>query len=157
MEYCTVHYFEMGFAESTEQTILIPKGKITPSVVKAFTSGQCHALALALHEHTGWGIVGLFDVDYDDDKYGTPNHVAVQSPDGLVDIKGLGAEHRWHGLTPFPVTKKQVLTYSDRELWDSYYLEPQLAVAEEYVKPVLEAVQNQKKTGIIPLTNKGGL
>lgn len=51
-----------------------------PEEWEVFLYGQCHALALVLHEATGWPVVSLGD--------GT--HFAVQASDGrLVDITGL--------------------------------------------------------------------
>jgi hypothetical protein len=49
----------------------------------AFLHGQCHALALAVHEVTGWPIVGAEDESLD------ICHFLVRVPDGrLLDITG---------------------------------------------------------------------
>lgn len=141
-ETCTVEYW----GAKTE----IPKGKITKKVEEVFTRGQCHALALALHEETGWPLAGTFriGVDLDDDNeviYApngtirrTPSHVVVLSPYGPVDIKGIrdsfeGVENRI-----IPISKEHVMHFKEID-----YLEPNLAVAQEYVKPVLRKVKRQ--------------
>jgi hypothetical protein len=49
----------------------------------AFLHGQCHALALALHERTGWPIIGVEDEELD------ICHFHVQTPCGrALDITG---------------------------------------------------------------------
>jgi hypothetical protein len=69
-------------------------GRITKNVVLAFTNGNCHSLALAINELTGYPIYGLvteFDRNYLD---GYPGHFAVKTPAGFLDIKGLNAVER---------------------------------------------------------------
>lgn len=80
-----------------------PQGNCYPEPVDVFTHGQCHALARALHDLTGWQIVLLCytpfegpSTEYDWD------HAVVRAPDGdLIDIEGRGARERWlpRGLT----------------------------------------------------------
>ena len=80
-------------------------------------------------------------------EYGeTPGHVVVLSPQGTVDIKGLGAACRWPTRELIPVTKEEVLKFSERD-----YLEPNIAVAKEFVKPVLRLVAKQNK-GVVPIS-----
>lgn len=140
-ETCTVEYW----GAKTE----IPKGKITKKVEAVFTMGQCHALALALHEETGWPLAGTFriGVDLDDDNeviyapngtiQRTPSHVVVLSPYGPVDIKGISDS--FQGIERIiPISKEHVMHFKEID-----YLEPNLAVAQEYVKPVLRKVKRQ--------------
>lgn len=67
------------------------KGTIDNNAKKAFTNGQCHALAAALHDLTGWPIFGLQDSS---DCF-PGGHVIVKSPKGFLDIGGLNAKDRW--------------------------------------------------------------
>ena len=145
-ENCRVEYFEWGFPVEME----IPKGKITKDVETVFTQGQCHALALALHDETGWPLAGAFrigvDLDDDDeiiyDAYGrirsTPTHVVVLSPYGPVDIKGIRDSFKCIEKKVIPISKEHVMFFEEID-----YLEPNLAVAQEYVKPVLRRVKRQ--------------
>ncbi|WP_436493407.1 hypothetical protein [Actinokineospora sp. HUAS TT18] len=58
------------------------------TVEELFEFGHCNALALALHERTGWPIVGLVG-----QRHGEANHYLVRRPDGLlVDVRGARTE-----------------------------------------------------------------
>lgn len=88
----------------TAEVELIP-GVLNEDARHAFTTGQCHSLALALAERTGWEVVGLC---WDEDIPDAPHHVAVQASDGrLLDVEGWGVEerweHRWGTIDPGPV------------------------------------------------------
>lgn len=62
----------------------VTPGVIDADAVHAFTSGQCHALALALHERTGWPLRWL------EDDEGDPLHCFVETPEGkALDIAGV--------------------------------------------------------------------
>ena len=72
-------------------------GIIDEAAEMVFTMGQCHSLALALHQLTGWDIVlqGTRDPVADPMSW---IHAAVRHPAGpLLDIRGLDPE-------PFPET-----------------------------------------------------
>jgi hypothetical protein len=59
----------------------------------ALTMGECHNLALAVHEHTGWPLIGFSPwLEDDHGTTGILTHVAVLTPDGYV-LDG-------HGVTP---------------------------------------------------------
>ena len=51
-------------------------GNLTPEVRRLFTSGQCHALAVALNELLGWRIAVCIDMR------GEETHFVVVSPNG---------------------------------------------------------------------------
>ena len=96
-------------------------GVFDMEALAAFTGGQCHALALALHERTGWPIVGLYRDSEDGGELVCPanlSHLLVQRPDGqLMDIEGAGepagliAEPDWECLAPVDVeTVRQLHT-----------------------------------------------
>lgn len=130
--------------------VTVPAGKITPDVVEAFTNGQCHALALALHEKTQWPLAGLFRKnDYEEDEDGiprryesqTPSHVVVVSPDGTVDIQGLNVQCRWYSDSALiPISKDDVLEFESLD-----YMEPDMDAASSFVAPVLKLVASQNK------------
>lgn len=74
--------------------------KLTPGVVdayarRAFKYGACAALAIALHDRTGWPIMAVTDAHniYGDEAGGgSALHWAVQHPCGdLLDVDGLHA------------------------------------------------------------------
>ena len=67
------------------------------TVEGVFEYGYCHALALAVHERTGWPVVGLRARDSSES-----NHYLVRRPDGmLVDVRGARTEadvlQQWDG------------------------------------------------------------
>lgn len=72
----------------------VAPGVVDEAARVAFSRGHCHAMALALHEATGWAVsAAMFDWDRDDppidDLFDVPGHFAVTSPDGrIVDIFG---------------------------------------------------------------------
>jgi hypothetical protein len=74
----------------------IVPGRLDDDAIHTYTHGQCHALALAVHEETGWPIewagrpVCVFDEDCPPEDWpdGTcpcqVDHVVVRRPDGLL-------------------------------------------------------------------------
>ena len=96
-------------------------GTINRNAEHAFTRGQCHAFALAMHRLTGWQLIGLFEDKWEWRDYlegvDTPGHVVVQSPDGhYVDVTGTNALEEWRGYypdaDPKPLTEKEVMELS---------------------------------------------
>jgi hypothetical protein len=74
----------------------------------------------------------------------TPSHVVVLSPYGPVDIKGI--RDRLTGIDRFTGVEKRIIPISKEHVMhfkEIDYLEPNLAVAQEYVKPVLRKVKRQ--------------
>lgn len=88
--------------------------RVTPGVLDeaaefAFSHGQCHAFAQALHERTGWPIVAVghdecnYNIScaqFEDDPCDCQiNHTGVRTPDGkFADVYGVGrlsGECRW--------------------------------------------------------------
>ena len=67
---------------------------IDAATVYRYLNGQCHALALVIHERTGWPIVGARSGAW------SVWHVAVRHPSGrLLDVEGLHTQaafvERW--------------------------------------------------------------
>lgn len=124
-----------------EQTELDPADGITPEVEHAFSNGQCHALALAIHGRTGWQLVALDWIDLDPDDYNgydrAPGHVAVQHPHtgDVLDVRGWGACARWNGGT-FDVEPVESQYVTD-DLLRIGYLHPDLDAANAYADLVL--------------------
>lgn len=115
--------FGEGYAE------LVP-GEICEDAVAVFTMGQCHALALALHEATGWQIVGCDDDEWDPER--GPKHFAVRHPSGrLLDIAGLSEASG--GLA----YARDVTPEYCREMPDRGYYDADMAAAREFVPAVL--------------------
>ena len=97
----------------------------------AFTRGQCHSLALALHRLTGWQLYGLYKPN--ELRYGrTPSHTVVRSPDGeYIDIGGNTALEDWReyypDAKPVAVTEAQVLEFEHDD-----YVKPNIKAAMPY-------------------------
>lgn len=134
-----VEYFD-GFHHGRTNTMIGTTGRITAKAKKVFTQGQCHALALAVHELTGYQLVGLYSY-YEDPEYNTPAHVVVRMPNGsLLDIEGPGCESRWPN-DAIEVTKEDVLEFQNRD-----YLEPNLEAARPFARTLC------KRYGLAPFT-----
>lgn len=58
-------------------------GVLDDDAIRAFTCGQCHAMAQALHELTGGPLLGLFD------EAGQVEHIVVETAGGWLDAAGL--------------------------------------------------------------------
>lgn len=116
----------------------VQPGLLDHEAVHCFTNGQCHALALAIHQRTGWPLVqaGWNEADY-------PDHWLVRHPSGqLLDIVGLQSEEevceRWGKVWEGSVTAL------DR-VWNdpaSGYWEPLMGNAESFVDVVLSTYVN---------------
>ncbi|MFD6329166.1 hypothetical protein ACFWGI_06255 [Streptomyces niveus] len=82
----------------------VTTGRLDDAARAAFTNGQCHAFALAMHEVTGWPTTALITIDFclEGDPMCTGvegdecpcriGHIVVTRPDGAhVDITGAHA------------------------------------------------------------------
>lgn len=141
---CEVSYYEGWYGEMKAKII---SGVIDEEAKKVFTQGQCHALALALHESKGWVMVSFF-LGNENPEYDSPGHVVVRSPKGeMIDIQGIGADVRWgHRVAQkVEVTPDDIKTYTSKG-----YLAPNLPVAREFVEPLLKQVEQQNRTGVWP-------
>lgn len=99
----------------------------------AFTRGQCHSLALALHRLAGWELYGFYS-PHELGRGRTPSHTVVRSPDGeYIDINGNNALEDWRGYcpaaTPKAVTEAQVLGFEHID-----YCTPNIEAAMPYAK-----------------------
>src|ERR1035437_6030934 len=116
--------------------------KIDNDAVEEFTCGQCHALALAIHEETKLPLAGIWRDKYEDwELEPTPDHVVVVLPDSrLLDIEGPGAENRWVGAVR-PFTPEEVMDFQKFD-----YHAPDMGNAKRYAQAVLKQYGIQKFT-----------
>lgn len=84
---------------------LDPQDGITEEAKIVFSQGQCHSLAVAIHELTGYPLYGAMRISSE------PTHIFVKSPVGFLDIDGPNAD-RWFNEEPFPVTKEEIFNFS---------------------------------------------
>ena len=100
----------VGQSDRDAVSVAIPEG--FDSVEDVFDYGYCHALALALHEQTGWPVVGLRCPE------GYAEHYLVRRPDGLlVDAHGARTDAavltQWSGDSGYYSIKD----YSTQGIW----------------------------------------
>lgn len=142
--------------------------ELTPGVIDedaeyVFTHGQCHALALALNERTGWPLVGIAAGGPHH-----PSHCAVRRPDGeIIDITGYAERavpwifygpEAWYPVDAktaragFPVSEDDPEVQDFEAMWgdefpdeipDTYYRLPDLPAGRLFVDAVL------KRTGSV--------
>lgn len=115
---------------------------ITPDAEEVFTRGQCHALALALHE----ALPGSKCVGIDWESYwnaGTPDHVLVKLEDGrFLDVLGIYEDTgalgmQWGHCDAQPVDVDDILAAMPDEDGDPCYWEPDLDAARAYAPLVI--------------------
>jgi hypothetical protein len=131
----------------------ITTGRLDNAAREAFTNGQCHAMARALSDATGWPMAVLvepeckFDPDMCSDGYVVEDvcacqlaHLVAVRPDGsLIDINGA------HAPGTVPGAKGLVAVEATEELWgflssSPHWRRPALAVARTFVKPLLDTL-----------------
>jgi hypothetical protein len=83
---------------------LDPADGITSETKIVFTHGQCHSLAVAIHDMTGWELFG--QLGFSDE----PSHVFVKSPFGFLDIEGNNAG-AWYDGEPYPLSREEILQF----------------------------------------------
>lgn len=105
---------------------------ITPLVEHIFSSGQCHALALALHEILGWPIMGCFH-GFGGSRY-TFHYVLLYPRGGNVDIHGIRCVD--YGMRP--VKPETILKGRCRA-----FLPPALGFARHYAPIIAKAILEQ--------------
>jgi hypothetical protein len=134
-------------------SVTVSAGVIDEASELLFTNGQCHALALALFEQTGWRPVLLIEpcVDDEDCSWETPDvcscqivHVVSEDEQGkLWDIYGPSTFDelldRYDGhdymslLYPDAATLEQVLVF------DESWRRPAVFAARAFIEPLLSA------------------
>ena len=127
----------IGFLGQTTTVILQVQddglGVIDKAALTAFRCGQCHALALAIHELTGWPIKGLGD-PYNEDTPDSPAHCVVWNPAlrRYIDIGGIvdRRKNRRYRVVNRNVSKRQLNHFR-------YYLKPDVEAARPFARAVL--------------------
>ena len=107
---------------------------IGPHEVYVYTRGQCGALALAIHEATGWQLCVMTEVA-DEPVEDVGNHVICITPDGMgVDVTGIhtldSMQVKW-GMCPCFVN------VDEDTVWNLGWDEPHMEPAREVAKTIL--------------------
>jgi hypothetical protein len=107
---------------------------ITPRIEHIFSKGQCHALAVALHEILGWEVMGAYDFWGGGSRH--TYHYVIQCPDhrGDADIHGIRCLD--HGLRKANVGA--ILGGRVRG-----FLPPAMSFARHYAKIIAPEIQKQ--------------
>lgn len=129
----------------------VTPGRLDDAAREAFTSGQCHALALALHEATGWPTTALLVAEcFGDGPMCTGlgadecpcriDHIVVTRPDGAqVDITGAhapGAVPDYEGAPALAMTEAHWEAIRSTPTWR----DPDMPVARTFVAPLLASL-----------------
>src|SRR3954453_252667 len=73
----------MKLRGAEDRGVVLEEVRLDQAALMAFVGGQCHGLALAIQEETGWPLVAV------DSKEGVCEHICVRRDDQLlVDITG---------------------------------------------------------------------
>jgi len=51
----------MELRAARDVVYVVDRGVLDTRAIAGFTLGQCHGLALAVHDHTGWPMVGAYN------------------------------------------------------------------------------------------------
>lgn len=122
------------FAENSEIHVDKDGKLIDDNAVHAFTRGQCHAFALAVHQLTGFEIQGLWGAHAITQN--SPGHVVTKAPDGrLLDITGHPVEYM--GAIGFKVARIAPVPVEDVPTLQ-YYMPPKVDVALPFARTMLE-------------------
>jgi len=123
-------YLNANLGWSDAEFELTP-GIIGPKARHVFVSGHCHSLALAIHEATGWDVIG-------DNWRPCPGHVAVRIPDdgSILDIQGKHDPDTWENHWGTITDLELDVVY---DAFDGDYREPDVDAASYWVRPVIEA------------------
>jgi len=109
-------------------------GVIDRAAKIAFTEGQCHALAIAFHDATGWPIIGIGgDPD-------SPSHFVVYDPkiDDFVDIGGPKAFTRDWGEHRYMLKEFT----RDEAIQPEFYQKADIKAAIPFVKTLMEQLDS---------------
>ena len=137
MSKTSVHIWNFGDVDKIE---IHKNGTINKNATKAFSNGQCHALAIAISMLTKCKIYGVCDCN---NAPSDPGHLVVKHPKtgAYIDILGTGAVGRWRKKWG-PVTLHE-LTIDQAKKLDSY-LRPNIKAAKPFAKKLVEKYWKQK-------------
>jgi hypothetical protein len=130
----------------TNRLYVAEEGRHDEQALRAFTEGQCHGFALALHRSKAWPLVAIDDAD------GTCVHICARDPDGrLVDIRGFHPEGKMpigNGRTLREVDEEYLFALTNEE-WS--VADPDGAAP--WVKPVLD----RSSQPVLPMPRRFGM
>ena len=144
VEYFNHRRFEEDYSlKVPDDEICLPMGnEITADVQYVFTNGQCHGLAVALHELTGWPLFGLYRLPsygWWDNRSKVTTHVVVEHPTGaVVDINGLRPVRFGEGMRP---TTANALLGGPKKDW----LKPNMVLARHFAQIVIRNIEGRSK------------
>jgi len=116
---------------------IVRPGVLDSRALLAFTQGQCHSLALALAERTGWPLVTIESADQ------TCLHVCVERPDGfLIDITGAHTAAELQQAAPETTVRHADESRLERLVREEGWAPPVTAAAHLWVDAVLERAEN---------------
>lgn len=122
-------------------------GELDDTATKAFSEGQCHALARAVHERTGWPIAVRYQAEASDTGLAQSaenhwDHAYVVHPSGKVlDVHGLQSKEELDRRLgdDWPAEHQQVP--HDWPHWKSPGIRrPAMKVARSFVDPLLKKI-----------------
>ncbi|MER5482581.1 hypothetical protein ABT024_05105 [Streptomyces sp. NPDC002812] len=134
------------------RTFEVTPGQLNDAAREAFTKGQCHAMALALTEVTGWPTTALLTAeclgcdsmcigDAHDECPCRIGHIVVTRPDGAhVDINGAhtpGTVPGFQDAPALPMTEAHWKAIRSTSTWR----DADMPVARTFVKPLLAALR----------------
>lgn len=134
-------------------------GELDDNALYAFSAGQCHALAAAVHERTGWPVFGLIkDASRPDDPKARFAHFYVRTPDGrCLDATGVHEVREFIGKGGWnvPRGRKGLVPITGDRLHQHFstehtYLPPELDVARSFVDSVLGYTDGTRETTLPP-------
>lgn len=132
-------YTNKNWGQSVECT----PGVVDDASLEAFHYGYCHILALALHEATGWPLVGIWYSGDTKDQDSVPGHVAVVHPESgyYVDIYGAYEEDPGDlNITDYARMERDDVM--ELISWGYKEIDPEAeALAQSMVEPVLNEVR----------------
>lgn len=128
----------MSVAGAEHRTFHLAPGVLDEPARACLLQGQCHALALALHEQTGWPIRAVVD-EQDDIR-----HLVVEAPDGrLLDASGAhprqAMAEAWEAEIA-PLDAERARGLEAEGTWRA----PALELARSMVAPALEYVDGAR-------------
>lgn len=116
----------------SDTVVVAEAGDLDERARLAFGAGQCHGLAVALKQRTGWPLVAVDDVK------GKRIHVCVRAPDGaLIDVNGAHNRADFEAVKPgcslHDIDDEDIANLVQREGW----AEPEVGKAAAWVDAVL--------------------
>lgn len=116
---------------------LVMLGELDANARLTFMNGQCHSFAVALHEHTGWPIIGVAWSEM----WGDFGHFVCYDEDNdrYVDITGAHTEEeiisRWGCYRP--TTLQKIRSWVN----NSHYYALHVQEAGTFVQPILDEIR----------------